>query len=195
MKTELSPLWINDAPAENDILKNEDGSEYIPIGIVELKLTKLDSHWGTENFWFNLIHTPNGDMLSVGSIDITIEYGGKKRKLVGTATLFVPADVSMGEGNTNFSATTKSECIKNGVKAIGRNFGSELNDRIPTIEKSKPSGSPRVGRVKPPPVEMVADSKAQDGFNKAYEAGNTKIMDQYKLMYPAITYTGKSKDF
>lgn len=46
------PKWIDDDPEE--IEYNEDGSAFIPIGIIENKLTKLDPFWSSNNLQFQI---------------------------------------------------------------------------------------------------------------------------------------------
>lgn len=187
--------WINTPPTEDELLTNDDGSEYIPIGIVEKKLYRLDTHWGTENFKFQLWVGKSGAMWAEGSLEVCLSYGGRFRRLVGAATMIVPADTDFDNPavNSNFSATLKSEAIKNGVKAIGLSFGAGLNDRL-TINTPQQNKSVN-GRKKPDPVEMKPDSKIQEQYNFAVESLNQKAMDVLKQVYPQIQYTGTKKIF
>lgn len=181
--------WLNYPPAEEEISKNLDGSEFIPIGIVENKLTRLDPFWGTENFRFQLIQGASGCMFADGSLELVVTYGGRTRRLVGAATLLVPADTEFDNPvvNSNFGATVKSECIKNSAKGCGRSFGSALNERdliLTPVNKSQKNG-----KQKPPAVKMKPDSKIQSQYNKAFENNEDGLIAALNDIYE-IQYTG-----
>lgn len=185
--------WINDDPPQEEIF-GQPGKEYIPIGITEINLTKLDPFWSDHTFQYRLdmIHCNNVAGLVSGSIEITVKYNKQMRRLVGAATLIIPddADLANPEGNSNFAATVKSECIKNAVKAIGKRFGAGLNDR--DIISIRDVEMPRTSRKRSDPVEMQPTAKEQDDFNKAAEAGlhGSKKVAALKAIYPSIKYTG-----
>jgi len=184
------PSWINEPPAEEEIMRNADGSEFIPIPLVERKLTKLDPLWSTQNFRFKMLVGVSGNALIDGSLELLLTYGGRKRSLVGAATILIPENVDITDpaNNTNYGAWLKSECTKNAVKPIGLAFGQGLNDRL-YFEPSAPK-TPRVGLKKPPAEKMIPDKVAQHAFNKAYEANSERTMKAYRDIYPDIQYTG-----
>lgn len=186
--------WINEAPSEDEVDTNADGSEFIPIYHVERKLFKLDTHWGTENFKFSLIRGASGCMFADGSLELVVTYGGRTRRLVGAATLLVPSDTEFDNPvvNSNFGATVKSECIKNSAKGCGRSFGSALNER--DIILTPVNKIPKNGKQKPPAVEMKPDEKMQKQFNNAWDAGNHDLMDKIKIIYPNIKYAKLTPD-
>lgn len=176
--------WINSDPEEVDT--NADGSLFIPIFFVEGKLTRLDPFWGTENFRFQLVRGASGAMFASGSLEIVVMYGGRTRRLVGAATQYVPADLDYENPtlNTNYEAVIKSECIKNGVKAIGKAFGSALNERDVIASPANKSGKTK--REKPPAVKMKPTEKIQAQYNKAYEEQNglvTVLEAIYEIEY------------
>lgn len=185
--------WINDSPPSEIIESNPDGSVFIPIGHIETLLTKLDAFWGTENYRFKLIAGHSGAMLADGSLEVVVSYGGRTRRLVGAATLVIPADINLENPyeNHNFGATVKSECIKNAVKAIGLAFGAGLNDRLTyTPTDKKPAQN---GRKKPDPVQMPVDEAMQRQYNAAVDNGNEKLKTSIEVAYPTIKYTGNAK--
>lgn len=184
--------WINTLPAEEEI-NIRDGAEFLPIPIVEKKLFKLDPLWGTENFKFRIFLGKSGLMFLDGSLEVVVTYGGRARKLVGAATLMIPASTEFDhpDANNNFSATIKSECIKNAVKPIGVAFGQGLNDRL--TAKSAGEITKSTGRKKPAPVDMPVDAKMQASYNNAVETANQNAMDTLRLTYPKIQYTGTKK--
>lgn len=188
-KTTPNYDWINTPPTEEELATNEDGSQYIPIGIVETKLYKLDSHWGTERFIFRLL-VANGNLFADASLELVVTYGGKTRRLVGAVTLLIPpeTDFTDPQANLNFSAVCKSEATKNAAKIVGVAMGQGLNDRltINTPQQNKPVN----GRKKPDPVEMLPDGKIQQEYNFAVESLNQKAIDVLKQVYPQIKYTG-----
>lgn len=190
-KTTANYDWINTQPPV--VEQNADGSEFIPIGHVEAGLTRLDPHWGDENFRFQLFVGRTGAMLADGSLELVITYGGKTRRLVGAATMLIPADVDFDDPavNSNYGATIKAECRKNAAKGIGIYFGAGLNERltINTPQQNKPVN----GRKKPDPVDMVPDKKSQEQYNFAAETLNEKAMLVLKTVYPSIQYTGTKK--
>lgn len=181
------PDWINDAPAETEIDTNPDGSQFIPIFHVEKKLDRLDPFWGTDNFKFQFLKSVSGMTFCDASIEVVVSYAGRTRKLVGAVTIVIPADTDFEDPfmNKNFSATCKSEAIKNAVKAIGRAFGQDLNDRGIILV---PAASPVKGKTKPPAVKKDPDEKTQRIFNQEYEKGSG-LVDVLKAMYN-IEYTG-----
>lgn len=181
--------WIDNDPAEEEIDHNPDGSVFIPVFHVESKLTRLDSHWGTENFKFQLLKSASGLMFADGSLELVVTYGGRTRRLVGAATMLVPADTDFTDPfvNSNFSATLKSECCKNSVKPIGKSFGQALNDR--DVISSPANKAPVKGKQKPPAVKMKADEKIQQQYNNAMEIGATGLVAALDIIYE-ISYTG-----
>lgn len=180
-KTTEDYSWINDDPLEIDY--NADESEFIPIFYIEQKLTKLDPFWGTENFKFQFIRGGSNVAFADGSLEIVVMYGGRIRRLVGAATILVPANTDFTDPmvNTNYGATIKSECIKNGVKAIGRSFGSHLNER--DIIFTPANKTLKNGAKKRPAVKMKADKSIREAYAKAVVNNDTNIVTTLENAY------------
>lgn len=191
-KKETNYDWMNIPPAEEELSQNVDGGVFIPIGIVEKKLFRLDSHWGTEKFIFKLF-TAGGVIFADASLELVVNYAGRTRRLIGAVTLPVPTeiDITNPAENLNFSATCKSEATKNAIKPLGLAFGQGLNDRL-TTNTPQPKTSAN-GRKKPDAVMLPPDKKIQQQYNDAVETCNERIMAAIKTVYPEISYTGIKK--
>lgn len=183
-----SYAWINTPPSQ-DHIETINGAEFIPIGIVETLLYKLDSHWGTENFKFQVIELMGVPLVS-GSLELVVTYGGRTRRLVGAATLPVDPTLNMLDPyvNANFSAVLKSECTKNAVKPIGLSMGQGLNDR--TVITTPQKETPNLGKAKRPALFPQPDEAMQGSYNRAVESVNQPLMKSIKNTYPDIQYTG-----
>lgn len=180
--------WIDTPPAPEEIeIKN--GAEFLPIGVVEKKLYRLDSHWGTENYKSKFFSI-NGVGMFSASHELVITYGGRNRRLTGAATVPIPADVDFldPEVNSNLDATAKSECTKNAAKPIGLAFGQGLNDRLTFTAPQQQT--PVKGKGKGNPVVMKADKAIQEQYNIAVENDNKYLMKSIQSVYPDIQYTG-----
>lgn len=175
--------WIDNDPEEGEVETNDDGSQFIPIYFVERKLFKLDSHWGTEDFHFQLFKGVSNAMLVQSSLELVVTYGGRTRRIVGSTTAFVPADVDFTDPlvNSNYSGTLKSENIKNAAKTIGNAFGAALNERdiiLTPVNKSQKNG-----KQKPPAVKMKPDSKIQKQYDDAMDRLDTGMMQLLESIY------------
>lgn len=184
-KSKQSPdySWIDNDPLQEEIDTNADGSEFIPIYHVERKLFKLDTHWGTESFHFQLFKGVSNAMLVQSSLELVITYGGRTRRIVGSTTSFVPADVDFTDSlvNSNYSGTLKSENIKNAAKTIGKAFGAALNERdviLTPVNKSSKNG-----KQKPPAVKMPADKHIRQEYAKAVVEGDTQFVKELEAAY------------
>lgn len=171
-----------------------NGAEFLDIAYVETLLTKLDTHWGTENFKFRIFEFFGVGFVS-GSIELVVTYGGRTRRLVGAFTDPVPQDVNILDPsvNANYEATVKSECTKNAVKPIGLAFGQGLNDRVITKvtgQQVPPNGQQERTRIFPKP-----DKGIQASYDKAVENMNQAMMDSIRKSFPDIQYTGINKTF
>lgn len=190
-KSQQNYNWINDPPPPNEI-ELLNGAEFLPIGVVERKLYRLDPHWGTENYK-SKVFSINGVGMFSASLELVVTYGEKTRRLTGAVTLPIPTDTYMLDPNvnSNLDATAKSECTKNAVKPIGVAFGQGLNDRL---EVNAPQQQPSLnGKRKPPAVTLTPDKAVQDQYNIAAENGNQHLMKSIKIVYPEIAYTGSQK--
>jgi hypothetical protein len=115
--------WLQEHPKPEEVKENEDGSQYIPIGIVEKLLDEGAAHfdfgnWGTKKF--QIQYHFEQDLISA-SIDLEFD----NRTVTGGIT-FRPDDYAPNE---DFAAIAISECIKNAAKKLGNRFGRSLNGR------------------------------------------------------------------
>lgn len=129
--------WLQQEPDPTEISKNSDGSDFIPIGIIEPLLDELtDGDWSTSNFKYST-QVYGTTLLISASVELSVRYKIKtgepgfgvwdtvRRRISGAVTF---TDATHGS-NLNFAATALSECIKNAAKKLGPRFGRNLNDR------------------------------------------------------------------
>ena len=136
--------WLNQEPPSEEIATNNDGSQYIPIGIVESLLDELTGKsWEVTEF--RLQFTPYKDFLLISaSIELSVgfyvapegpnidaTYSSIFRKLSGAITF---TEREYGD-NIDFAGIALSECIKNAAKKLGPRFGRSLNGRVNATEK------------------------------------------------------------
>jgi hypothetical protein len=118
--------WLQEHPKPEEVKENEDGSQYIPIGIVEQLLDRMtDNNWETKKFKIHF--NPEYDLISA-SLELWVPAYGTidhYRALTGAIT-FKAADYAPNE---DFAAIAVSECIKNAAKKLGNRFGRSLNGR------------------------------------------------------------------
>lgn len=120
--------WLNQEPLPEEIRYNTDGSMYIPVEFIKIKLDYLDKFWSTENFSHYLQHVQGRDYC-FGSVELIVTFneykkntdliGGKstivnKRVISGAATF----DLQKYQPNENWSATCLSLCIVNAAKEL-----------------------------------------------------------------------------
>lgn len=125
----IAKEWLNQEPPAQEISKNNDGSEFIPIAIVEGLLDEYtDRTWKTCGFQFSL-HPYGTTLLISASVELIVYHYADEsriyRSMVGAITF---TDIAYGS-NLNFAATALSECIKNAAKKLGPRFGKNLNGR------------------------------------------------------------------
>lgn len=166
--------WLDEDPPSYEIAKNNDGSEFIPIAIVEELLNKLtDRTWETKHFAWSLFS--HGDVVLV-SASVQLEVGytlGPStphcvfRSITGAVTFTSDAYAP----NINLAATALSECIKNAAKKLGRRFGNKLNDRGAVAE---------VSQLVPKPYMDVVTAKK---YENARKAGDVKTQLEIENHY------------
>lgn len=175
-QTPVDHSWVNNEVPEEEIDYNDDGSEFIPIPIVEGLLSKVDLCWGTENFKFRIFSIGERTFAS-GSLELVLVFFGKIRRIVGAATFEI-------FGGENVEAVCTSECTKNASKKLGRRFGKFLNGRgdmlvrqgaSPTIKKN--------GKQKPPAVKMQPDKYIREAYAKAVANNDTNIISTLENAY------------
>lgn len=114
--------WLNDEPR---LTREHNGAKYIPIIVVKEDLNTLcstDGDWSTSDLKARE-YQENGFSFTSGSLVLYVNYNGKRRFFVGSATIHL-----MGNNNPHYEATLQSECIKNAAKNLGRRFGMYLNE-------------------------------------------------------------------
>lgn len=132
MTDEELKTWLSTPCADSDIKPNSDGSEYIPIGIIENKLDKFDS-WGTSNFKFQIFKTSNYWFAS-GSVELLVVNNKKSKTINGAVTY----SIGRRDSNMDYEATVLSFCIANAAKKLGKQFGRHLNGRLEKGETAFP---------------------------------------------------------
>lgn len=172
--------WLEQDPifeGENkEVFENADGSQYIPIAIVESLLDQLtDYNWSTPTFdfesnelWENIEKDGISELacyiLLCGTISLNIKYGGFERNIIGCAqkriTDFKSTDKKVKD-NEDYKATMFSLALCNAAKKLGNRFGRILNSRgVLKVkeDKEKPSISELDLQI-----ESVKKSMIEDG--------------------------------
>jgi len=146
--------WLAQNPLPEEIMRNEDGSEYLSIEVVEPKLDYLCPTWDTENFSHFLFIHPFGGTFCSGNVELIVEYkeyleSGQyntiKRRITGSATF----DLSRYNPNMNWGAICLSLCTVSAAKKLGRFFGKYLNKgelTVPT-EQGKKLSTPSLDKL------------------------------------------------
>lgn len=114
--------WLNKEPR---LTREHNGAKYIPIIVVKEDLNQLcatDGDWSTSDLKAN-VYEANGYSFMSGSLVLYVNYNGKRRFFVGSATIQLTSN-----NNLHYEATLQSECIKNAAKNLGRRFGMYLNE-------------------------------------------------------------------
>lgn len=174
--TTIDQSWVNDDVPEDDIRHNANGSEFIPIQIIEGLLSRLDVCWGTENFKFRVFNIHEQTFAS-GSLELVVMFFGKLRRIIGAATFEI-------FGGENVEAITKSECIKNGSKILGKRMGRDLNNRDDTLVRETTSPTiKKNGKQKPPAVKMHPDKYIREAYAKAVANNDTNIISTLENAY------------
>lgn len=120
---------LNEQPTS--VLSNQDGSQYIPIGVIEKKLDEIFSSWNTSN-WRSSIIIITGKEYYDASVELIVF--DKESKVTVTKTGSVTFPIFEMDDNKNYAATALSFCIANAAKRLGKVFGRELNNRMTTLD-------------------------------------------------------------
>jgi hypothetical protein len=142
--------WLEQQPVfegdNKEVFENADGSQYIPVGIVENLLDQLtDTHWSTENFISNsstrVSNSNEKTSFIGGKIELTVTYGNITRTLTGVCDIKVSdliAKTIHDKDNESYQATVLSNCLCNAAKKLGNRFGRSLNGRgVNKVEDKK----------------------------------------------------------
>lgn len=129
-----------------EVFDNTDGSQYIPVAIVEGLLDLLtDTHWSTNNFVYGSskrVLKPNEEVGYIGGkVELTVTYGNITRTLTGVCDIKVDdliAKTINEKDNESYQATVLSHCLCNAAKKLGNRFGRSLNGRgVNKVEDKK----------------------------------------------------------
>lgn len=140
--------------SEPRLLREYNGAKYVPIIVVKEDLNELcgtDGDWNTSDLKSN-VYEANGFCFITGSLVLYVNYAGKRRFFVGSATIHLT-----GNSNLHYEATLQSECIKNAAKNLGRRFGMYLND---TFEDYIGQNETKFTKVKATAIEEKQLQKA-----------------------------------
>lgn len=175
--------WLQQQPLPEEVSKNDDGSEFIPIVIVETNLDELtDGDWSTKNFQYS-VHVYGTTLLISASVELCVSYAvniGKpgyghwvvlNRTLVGAVTF---TDLKHGS-NLDFAATGLSEAIKNAAKKLGPRFGKNLNGRGGDLNKATLPLEP----LEKPIMDVITQKK----YENAKKSGDTKTLLEIENYY------------
>lgn len=168
--------WLLQEPTIEEIRNNSDGSQFIPIAIVESLLTELtNGDWSTSHFNYS-VHVYGTTLLITASVELDVTYEAVVlhgdyiyRKMVGATTF---TDSKHGS-NLDFAATALSECIKNAAKKLGPRFGKNLNGRAGDLAASTADTT----------VKPTMDIITQKKYEKAISSGDTKTQLEIENYY------------
>lgn len=175
--------WLNEDPEFIDY--NMDGSEFVPILILEKQLTVLDSHWSTENFKFRTFSVLDKIYVS-SSIELIVSYNGKTRKLVGASTFEFKGNDHLEDTPTTLESaepSSLSESTKNAAKKLGKRFGSQLNDRGGDVIRNTEKKTNKPVRDIKNAVKMDADQKIIETYKNAVKENNTVLSTMLENRY------------
>lgn len=127
---------LHDQPNKSVLRINNqaNGSLYIPIDVIEMKLDQFFAGlWSTENFQTNVIANE-----VTGSIDLKVFHPVAKLWITRVGAASVPIQQRSKSAVTDLDAkiknalvknfpALKAECLKNAAKSLGVNFGRDLN--------------------------------------------------------------------
>lgn len=171
--------WIHGDIPEEDILKNDDGSSFMPIEKVYPLLDKYDPTWGHTDFKFHQFEFA-GKFFASGSV--VLLFPEQKRKLVGAATVEILPDENQDYNLNGLEAVLLSETTKNGAKKIGKRFGRYLNKKEPNsyFDSKKKQ---KVRRDELSPAKFKPDQNILDEYEEAFKAGNKQRMEEIEKTY------------
>lgn len=147
MTPEELKKWMDTDPPEEELSQNEDGSEFIPIWMVERGLGLIDPAWSTDNFKFR-VFTIGDKTFASSSLEgmISTPYGRVKR--IGSSTFQINPDV---ESIDSIESASLSESTKNFAKKICKRLGRDLNGRSDVIRKEQAGPKKKKEAVKTTP--------------------------------------------
>jgi hypothetical protein len=159
--------WLQELPAQEFLAENNDRSQYIPIGHLEILLDEL-GEWSTRNFQFKLLNLGESGFFFTGSVELTIKTNEYERTICGATTLPLVWFNKPSGLMTDFEPTILAECVKNAAKQLGNKFGRHLNERVLIDADRKPMKKPATLEVR---KKYAAACAAKDeAAVKDYEA-------------------------
>lgn len=163
--------YLNQQPFEYEILSNEDGSQFIPIWIVEALLSEVDPFWNTDNFKFQTLNVEGVPFVSA-SIEMVLHFGDNLVRRTGATTFQVV-------NFENVEAVALAEATKNAAKKYGSRLGKDLNGRNGDNIKSEP----RPIKEKKKPVLMSPDIRINEMYSKAVVENNAQKIEALTAIY------------
>lgn len=158
--------WLKQPVPIAEIEKNDDGSEFQPIWVIESLLDELCNYnWSRHSHRYSLHETHNNWWLAT-SIVTELKYNGIRRNLVCGSFI----NMNDYPGNSNMLQTGIAEATKAGVKVLGSRFGYSLNNRTSSVKLKKP-------------VKMSPDKKIRLDYANAVNAGDTEKINMYESIY------------
>lgn len=143
-------LIVNKDPSPEDIRKNPDGSEYIPISIVQDRLDIVFKglwSWNFEREVFGKTGASGKGLLSYKD-----PYTGEWMHRSGTAAIYYDSQLRLD------FPRLEAMCILNAAKKIGKWFGRDLNRQVEDAP---------LNPIQPPP----------DDTDKEFQALKQRIID------------------
>src|ERR1700733_6991479 len=150
--------WLEQQPVfegdNKEVFENADGSQYIPVGIVEGLLDWFtDKNWETNKFQFRTFEIGGKSFVS-GSLELSFFHpdlfvNGMMRKnidrigrtVIGCATVDINTMMAKdiySTDITDYEATILSLALCNAAKKLGNRFGRSLNGRgVNKVEDKK----------------------------------------------------------
>jgi hypothetical protein len=129
--------WLDEHPTPDMIEQNPDGSDYLPIWVVENLLEELyenkATEWDRKNHQY-MVHEINGFLYLSTSFELFLKNGihPEFNRTILCGSMIKLLDYP---DNSNWIATGIAEATKAGVKVLGNKFGKSLNAR--TVLKNK----------------------------------------------------------
>lgn len=174
--------WLQIECGIDDLDYNDDGSAFIPIRKVKLKLnSEWFTSWGVTEFEFKVFSIQGMSFCSASGI-LNVEYmkgcnRPEKRSHTGGATF----RLVLGS-NENFEATALAEVIKNAAKNLGPQFGFNLNQELKgeDVQQKQPA------KKKKTAVKLQPDAAIIEKWDIAIATGNKADIKLLSSLYEGL---------
>lgn len=174
INTEIS---FDDPVPESEIEKNEDGSLFIPIRIIEELLDSVsEKTWDRVNHKYSFHIDAAGDQSLATSFELKlIAFGGER-------TLLCSSFIRLKdyENNSNILQTGIAEATKAGVKVLGKRFGKDLNHSIQNKKEKVP-------------IKRKPDAKVMSAYMNAIMNNHNEEITRLLSMYDIKTENNYAK--